>query len=92
MENSRRVTIIHRMILHSDITNNELYRLIRLHEVYLAGNRQLKIFGSLKCGSGKRMKKSNRVFFSSQDEALKLGFRPCGNCMKKAYKEWIEKF
>ncbi|HRJ31538.1 MAG TPA: Ada metal-binding domain-containing protein [Cyclobacteriaceae bacterium] len=46
-----------------------------------AGNLRLKIYGTLKCFSGKRMKRTNRVFFESEEEALTLGFRPCKNCL-----------
>ena len=56
--------------------------------IRFAGNKVLKIYGRLNCRSGKRMKKKNRVFFQSEDEALALGFRPCGHCMKEEYKKW----
>lgn len=46
-----------------------------------AGNRPHKIFGRLDCKSGMRMKKENRVFFASLEDALKEGYRPC-NCCK----------
>ncbi|HEV8513084.1 MAG TPA: Ada metal-binding domain-containing protein [Cyclobacteriaceae bacterium] len=48
-----------------------------------AGNAKLKIYRTLSCHSGKRMKKENRVFFESEAEAISLGFRPCRNCMKE---------
>ncbi|MCH5684590.1 hypothetical protein LWM68_10115 [Niabella sp. W65] len=37
------------------------------------------------------MKRTNRVFFYSEEEALLNGYRPCGHCMKAAYKngKWI---
>lgn len=62
--------------------------MIRNKEITLGGNYGLKIYGSLHCSSGKRLKKENRVFFSSTDEAEEMGFRPCGHCMKEAYKKW----
>lgn len=34
------------------------------------------------------MKKENRVFFISETEAIKEGYRPCAHCMKQAYMEW----
>lgn len=34
------------------------------------------------------MKIKNRVFFSSENDALENGFRPCGDCMKVKYREW----
>jgi len=46
----------------------------------------------LNCKSGKRMKKENRVFFSTENEAIKSNFRPCGHCMKTEYKKWKNGF
>jgi methylphosphotriester-DNA--protein-cysteine methyltransferase len=34
------------------------------------------------------MKKENRVFFSTEKEALENKYRPCGHCMKASYKKW----
>ncbi len=34
------------------------------------------------------MKRENRVFFSSEKEAIANGFRPCGHCMKQKYQKW----
>ncbi|MET3532236.1 methylphosphotriester-DNA--protein-cysteine methyltransferase [Chryseobacterium flavum] len=34
------------------------------------------------------MKKENRVFFGSAEEAVQNNYRPCGNCMKKEYNIW----
>jgi methylphosphotriester-DNA--protein-cysteine methyltransferase len=45
-----------------------------------AGWRPGKIFGRLDCKSGMRMKKENRVFFLSWDDAVAEGYRPCKNC------------
>jgi DNA/RNA endonuclease YhcR with UshA esterase domain len=45
-----------------------------------AGWRPGKIFGRLDCASGKRMKKENRVFFLTWDDALREGYRPCKKC------------
>ncbi|WP_057939725.1 Ada metal-binding domain-containing protein, partial [Algoriphagus resistens] len=58
-------------------------------EISFAGNKNLKIYGTLKCKSGKRMLRKNRAFFESENEALKKGFRPCGHCMKTAYRAWM---
>jgi methylphosphotriester-DNA--protein-cysteine methyltransferase len=33
------------------------------------------------------MKQENRVFFSTEKEAIKDNFRPCGHCMKVEYKK-----
>lgn len=78
------------MIKHIDINNAELHRKIRQNEIRFGGNENLKIYGTLKCKSGKRMKKENRVFFASERGAVKSGFRPCGHCMKNKYKLWKE--
>ncbi|MDO5989504.1 Ada metal-binding domain-containing protein [Flavivirga amylovorans] len=53
-----------------------------------AGNHNLKIYGKLNCKSGKRTKYENRVFFSTEKEALKNNFRPYGHGMREAYKKW----
>jgi methylphosphotriester-DNA--protein-cysteine methyltransferase len=65
-----------------------LIRLIDKGEVRLAGNSKLKIYGTLGCSSGKRMKTTNRVFFRSEAEAKSKGYRPCGHCMREAYLAW----
>jgi methylphosphotriester-DNA--protein-cysteine methyltransferase len=67
---------------HKEI-NKSLFKLIRKDEIKFAGNSKLKIYGTLRCHSGKRMKKENRVFFRDEAEAINYGFRPCGNCMKR---------
>ncbi|NER13594.1 metal-binding protein [Leptobacterium flavescens] len=76
------------MIDHNDLSAAELRQLIRNGHILLGGNKKLKIYGNLHCKSGKRMKTANRVFFSSVAEARKQGYRPCGHCMRDAYKEW----
>lgn len=76
------------MIRHSEISNNDLRNKIRQQEIRFGGNRKLKIYGTLSCVSGKRMKIENRVFFSSEKEAMKNGFRPCGHCLKEKYQKW----
>ena len=45
-----------------------------------AGWRPGKIFGRLDCKSGERMKKENRVFFHTWEDAIACGYRPCKNC------------
>lgn len=46
-----------------------------------AGNKTHKIFGRLDCKTGEKlMKKENRVFFHSLEDAVKEGYRPCKNC------------
>lgn len=76
------------MIRHSDISDKDLHGKIKRREIRFAGNRDLKIYGRLSCGSGKRMKRENRVFFTSEQEAQQNSYRPCGHCMKTEYKKW----
>ncbi|MFT3824035.1 MAG: Ada metal-binding domain-containing protein [Chitinophagaceae bacterium] len=82
------------MMLHNQLNTNtfagrrRLLTLIRQGEVVLAGNRKLKIYGTLQCRSGKKMNVSNRVFFSSEIEAVADGYRPCAHCMPDKYREW----
>ena len=81
------------MIRHQDIldekgTNHLLMYLIKSKQITVGGNKSLKIYGTLNCKSGKRMKTQNRVFFKDIQEAVALGFRPCGHCMRLEYLEW----
>ena len=76
------------MINHNDISSGVLFRKIKNKQIALAGNKKLKIYGTLNCTSGKRMKKENRVFFFSEEEAQKSGYRPCGNCLRIKYNDW----
>jgi methylphosphotriester-DNA--protein-cysteine methyltransferase len=78
------------MINHSEINDRELLKKIKQKEICFGGNKKLKIYGTLNCASGKKMKKENRVFFISEREAIKNGYRPCGNCLHKKYKIWKE--
>lgn len=77
------------MIKHADVTAVVLRNKNRQKEICFGGNRKLKIYGTLPCKSGKRMKIENRVFFKSEKEAIKNGYRPCGHCMKTKYRKWI---
>ena len=59
----------------------------------LGGNKELKIYGRLDCPSANRWIKKgyyvkNRVFFDSEETAIKAGYRPCAVCMKEEYQEW----
>ena len=82
------------MIRHTELGDHPFKRsrqlkiLLHKNEITFAGNAKLKIYGKLNCSSGKRMKIQNRVFFTADAEALYLGYRPCGHCMIKEYKEW----
>tara|TARA_R110000822_G_scaffold46293_5_gene123329 strand:+ start:1300 stop:1563 length:264 start_codon:yes stop_codon:yes gene_type:complete len=76
------------MIKHKDIDDNELHQKIKRKEIVYGGNINLKIYGTLQCKSGKRMKSKNRVFFKTIQQAKELGFRPCGHCLRADYKIW----
>lgn len=76
------------MIKHIDVDNSALFQKIKRKEILYGGNFNLKIYGTLQCKSGKRMKRKNRVFFNTIHQAKELGFRPCGHCMRIAYKNW----
>ncbi|TMU54749.1 Ada metal-binding domain-containing protein [Flagellimonas algicola] len=73
---------------HGELSKSELFHEIRHQRLLWAGNRKLKIYGTLHCKSGKRMKVENRVFFASEKEAMEAGYRPCGHCMRTKYAEW----
>lgn len=77
------------MINHVLISDCDVRSKIKQKEICFGGNNKLKIYGTLQCKSGKRMKRKNRVFFVSENEAIKNGFRPCGHCMRTVYKKWI---
>lgn len=78
-----------KMIKHLNIIDSDLRSKIKQKEICFGGNEKLKIYGTLQCKSGKRLKRENRIFFSSENEAIKNGYRPCRHCMKTAYKKWI---
>ncbi|MFN8336236.1 MAG: Ada metal-binding domain-containing protein [Cyclobacteriaceae bacterium] len=80
------------MIRHINFIDREIRKLIRNKNITHAGNVKLKIVGTLQCTSGKRMKKVNRVFFSSFQEAVSNTYRPCGHCMRAAYQQWKNEF
>ncbi len=76
------------MIHHNEINQNKLHQKIKQAEIIFGGNCKLKIYGTLQCKSGKRMKKENRVFFKTINQAINNEYRPCGHCMRKDYKIW----
>lgn len=80
------------MTHHSEISDKDLRNKIKQLKIRFGGNRKLKIYGNLFCASGKRMKKENRVFFTSEKEALQNNYRPCGHCMKEQYQKWKDGF
>jgi methylphosphotriester-DNA--protein-cysteine methyltransferase len=81
------------MIKHTDFEDNKkgkqsLHQLINEGRIVLGGNMALKIYGTLQCKLGKRMLRTNRVFFSSEKEAIDSGYRPCAHCMRDKYLIW----
>jgi methylphosphotriester-DNA--protein-cysteine methyltransferase len=81
------------MVRHTEFEHNKkgkqlLHQLIKEGKIVLGGNMALKIYGTLQCKSGKRMLRTNRVFFSSEKEAIDSGYRPCAHCMRKKYLAW----
>lgn len=71
------------MIKHAAMKDDELRKLIRQGKICLGGNKKLRIYGRLNCKSGKRMKKENRIFFTSEEEAVNNGYRSCRHCMRE---------
>lgn len=76
------------MIRHIEIEDKKLHQKLKKKELVYGGNRDLKIYGTLHCVSGKRMKKENRVFFKTVAQAETQGYRPCGHCLRADYKIW----
>lgn len=82
------------MITHSSLGIDEsqrrknLMRLIHNGGINLGGYKKARIYGTLHCRSGKRMKIENRVFFKDEYQAISEGYRPCRNCMPEKYKLW----
>jgi methylphosphotriester-DNA--protein-cysteine methyltransferase len=64
---------MYKVIKNNQIVNSDVPGLY-------AGWRSGKIFGRLDCKSGLRMKKENRVFFLTYQDAIDSGYRPCKNC------------
>ena len=59
----------------------------------LGGHKKLKIYGRLDCPSALRyiakgQYVQHRVFFADEKTAVAAGYRPCGVCMKEAYRKW----
>lgn len=73
---------------HKLLTAEAIRSLIKGRQILLAGNSRLKIYGSLRCSSGKNMKRVHRIFFANEAEALALGYRPCARCKKEGYMNW----
>ncbi len=58
----------------------------------LGGNRKLRIYGRLDCGSAVRALPKGyaqqRVFFADEAAAIAAGYRPCGTCLRERYRLW----
>lgn len=74
--------------IEDDACKQRIRSMIRKGQISLGGNRKLKIYGTLRCSSGKKMLPVNRVFFSSEIAAIQAGYRPCGHCKTSAYRQW----
>ncbi|MGN6291180.1 MAG: Ada metal-binding domain-containing protein [Chitinophagaceae bacterium] len=75
--------IPHTVLGNGFAASRRLKQLIDQRIIQLAGNKKLRIYGTLDCFSGKRMKKENRVFFASEEEAMESGYRCCKHCWCK---------
>jgi hypothetical protein len=51
------------MIEHIEILDSDLRNKIKNGEICFGGNQKLKIYGTLKCSSGKRMKRKTGFSF-----------------------------
>ncbi len=84
--------------------SNKKYKLLGADgEIYLSdtpgtfgGNGNLKIYGRLDCGTALNsirkypgVYEKHRVFFADEKTALAAGYRPCGNCLRKKYREYM---
>ena len=76
------------MIRHEAIDDDDLRWLIITGHIRYGGNMRLRVYGRLDCSSGKRMKRSSRVFFGDAAEAREAGFRPCGHCLRDDCARW----
>jgi hypothetical protein len=76
------------MIRHLALTDQQLRLLLKARHITLAGHGPSRIYGLLRCPSGRKMGRKNRVFFANETEAITEGFRPCGRCLPLAYKIW----
>jgi methylphosphotriester-DNA--protein-cysteine methyltransferase len=80
------------MISHLELKDHKLTKVLKQKHIRFGGNIKLKIYGTLLCKSGKRIKRENRVFFSTEQEAINDGYRPCGHCMRTDYLKWKNGF
>lgn len=76
---------------HLNLTDKQVFNLLHRGVIKFAGHKRNKVYGTLHCKSGKKMKRKYRTFFNSEEFALWLGYRPCGFCMKEKYQQWKSK-
>ena len=62
----------------------------------LGGHSQRKVYGRLDCGAALSsirrypgVYEKSRVFFADERAALAAGYRPCGNCLRAKYREYM---
>ena len=60
----------------------------------LGGQQRSKSYGRLDCPTAlswitKGKYVEHRVFFADEDVAVAAGYRPCGNCLRPKYREWL---
>ena len=82
------------------MAKNKLYKILKDGETiespvpgsyagWNGGRPDRLIFGRLDCKSGMRMKKENRVFFHTIEDAISQGYRPCKKCKPISLEEYI---
>jgi len=76
---------------HINHIEKEIRSFIRKGEIGWAGNKRGKVYGRLDCTSRKQMLRKNRIFFKTETEAIRSGFRPCGHCLHARYMAWRNK-
>jgi Metal binding domain of Ada len=76
------------MVAHLILSSQEIRQQIKSRKITLGGNKNLMIYGTLSCKSGKKMLQKNRVFFENEADATQNGFRPCGHCLRAEYMVW----
>ncbi len=59
----------------------------------LGGHRRTKVYGRLDCPTALRWIAKghyvqHRVFFADEEVARAAGYRPCGHCLRAAYRQW----
>lgn len=50
------------------------------NEVLYIGNKKTTVFHQPSCHSVETMSEKNKVEFASREEAIEMGYRPCGSC------------